>query len=52
VEVAGDTAVVTGNVFIRSHYGRKRSGGTSYRYSRHYEKRDGRWQIVTVFLRP
>jgi hypothetical protein len=51
-EVTGDTAVVTGNVFIRSSYGRDRSGGASYTYSREYEKRDGRWQIVTVNLRP
>ena len=50
--VTGDTAVVTGNVFIRSSYGHDRSGGASYTYSREYEKRDGRWRIVTVYLRP
>ena len=51
-EVNGDTAVVTGDVFIRSSYGYDRSGGASYTYSRQYEKRNGRWQIVTVYLRP
>ncbi len=51
-EVTGDTAVVTGNVFIRSTYGHDRSGGASYSYSREYQKRDGRWRIVTVYLRP
>ena len=51
-EVTGDTAVVTGNVFIRSSYGRDPSSGASYTYSREYEKRDGRWRIVTVYLRP
>lgn len=51
VEVTGDTAVVTGKVYIRSRKGARESGG-SYRYSREYEKRDGRWQIVTVYLRP
>jgi len=50
-EVTGDTAVVTGNVHIRSRNGVRESGG-SYRYSREYEKRDGRWRIVTVYLRP
>ena len=50
-EVTGDTAVVTGNVSIRSRNGSRESGG-SYRYSREYEKRGGRWQIVTVYLRP
>lgn len=50
-EVTGDTAVVTGNVSIRSHNG-SRESGASYSYSREYEKRDGRWQIVTVYVRP
>ena len=50
--VTGDTAVVTGDVFIRSRYGRSRSGGAAYSYSREYQKRDGRWQIVSVYLRP
>ena len=48
--VEGDTAIVTGDVFIRSSYGYDRSGGASYTYTRAYEKRDGRWQIVTVYL--
>ena len=52
VEVEGDAAVVTGEVFIRSSYGHDRYGGASYSYSREYEKRGGRWQIVTVRLRP
>lgn len=50
-EVKGDRAVVTGNVYIRSQYAHEYSGGASYRYSREYEKRDGRWQIVSVYLR-
>ncbi len=51
VEVTGDTAAVTGDAYIRSHKG-VRSSGSSYRYSREYEKKDGRWQIVTVYVRP
>ena len=48
--VTGDKAVVTGDVFIRSSYGYNNSDGASYRYRRAYEKRDGRWQIVSVYL--
>ncbi|HKQ52560.1 MAG TPA: nuclear transport factor 2 family protein [Pyrinomonadaceae bacterium] len=48
--VSGDTAVVTGDIFIRSSYGYHNSDGARYRYTREYEKRDGRWQIVTVYL--
>lgn len=50
VEVSGNTAVVTGDVFIRSSYGSRVSDGASYAYTRLYEKRDGRWQIVSVYL--
>jgi hypothetical protein len=51
-KVTGDTAVVTGDVYIRSSYGHDRSSGASYSYSREYEQRDGRWRIVTVYVRP
>jgi hypothetical protein len=50
-EVSGDTAVVTGDVYIKSHKGSRASCG-NYTYEREYEKRDGRWQIVSVYLRP
>lgn len=50
-KVTGDKAVVTGHVFIRSSYGHERSSGASYRYTREYEKRGGRWRIVSVYLR-
>ena len=52
VVVTGDTAVVTGTAFIRARDEEDWEPGRTYRYSRDYEKRDGRWQIVTVYVRP
>lgn len=52
VVVSGDTAVVTGTAFIKARDEEDWEPGRTYRYSRDYEKRDGRWQIVTVYIRP
>jgi hypothetical protein len=48
VEVNGNSAIVTGDAFIRSRYGDEEFVSTSYRFARNYEKRQGRWQIVSV----
>jgi ketosteroid isomerase-like protein len=51
VETSGDSAVVTGEAYIRSRYGDEESLTPVYRFTRNYEKRDGRWQIVSVQVR-
>jgi ketosteroid isomerase-like protein len=48
VEVNGESATVTGNAFIRSRYEDEESISPTYRFRRSYEKRNGRWQIVSV----
>jgi ketosteroid isomerase-like protein len=48
VEVDGDHATVRGEAFVRSRYGDEESTGPLYKFSRRYEKRQGRWQIVSV----
>lgn len=52
VEVNGESATVTGEAFIRSRYDDEQMIGPSYRFTRRYEKREGRWQIVSVRVRP
>jgi hypothetical protein len=52
VTVTGDTAVVTGRAYIKGSDEEPWEPGRAYGYSREYEKRDGRWQIVTVYIRP
>ncbi|HEY0378089.1 MAG TPA: nuclear transport factor 2 family protein [Pyrinomonadaceae bacterium] len=52
VNVTGDTAVVTGTAYIKGRDEESWEAGRTYRFSREYEKRDGRWQIVTVYIRP
>lgn len=51
VETNGDSAVVTGEAYIRSRYGDEESISPLYSFTRNYEKRDGRWQIVSVQVR-
>ncbi|HWS99086.1 MAG TPA: nuclear transport factor 2 family protein [Pyrinomonadaceae bacterium] len=52
VVVTGDTAVVSGTAFLKARDEEDWEPGRTYRFSRDYEKRDGRWQIVTVYVRP
>jgi ketosteroid isomerase-like protein len=51
VETGGDSAVVTGEAYIQSRYYDEESVSPVYRFTRNYEKRDGRWQIVSVQVR-
>jgi ketosteroid isomerase-like protein len=51
VEVNGDSAVLTGVASIESRYGDMEVHGLSYSFTRTYEKRQGRWQIVSVRIR-
>ncbi|HEY0322960.1 MAG TPA: nuclear transport factor 2 family protein [Pyrinomonadaceae bacterium] len=49
VTVDGDTARVTGRAVVHGHnYLGESSMTTPYSYERTYERRDGRWQIVSV----
>ena len=48
VEVKGDSATVTGDAFIRSRYEDEEQTTPTYKFKRSYEKRGGRWQIVSV----
>ncbi len=48
VDVDGDKAFVTGKAVVRGRYKQKEFVSPTYGYLRIYEKRDGRWQIVSV----
>jgi ketosteroid isomerase-like protein len=48
VAVNGDTAHVTGTAVVRGTYRGEPFVTTPYNYTRTYERRDGRWQIVSV----
>ena len=48
VEVNGDTATVKGTAYIQTRYNDEEYISPTYRFTRNYEKRDGRWQIVSV----
>jgi ketosteroid isomerase-like protein len=48
VAVDGDTAQVTGTAVVRSTYRGESYVTTPYSYTRSYERRNGRWQIVSV----
>lgn len=48
VTVDGDTARVTGKAVVHGNYLGEPSMTTPYSYVRTYERRDGRWQIVSV----
>jgi ketosteroid isomerase-like protein len=48
VTVTGDTARVTGEAVVRGNYRGRPFLTTPYNYVREYERRDGRWQIVSV----
>ncbi|HEX8142150.1 MAG TPA: nuclear transport factor 2 family protein [Pyrinomonadaceae bacterium] len=46
--VNGDAGVVTGRAVVRGRYGDQEFLSPPYRFMRRYEKRQGRWQIVSV----
>jgi uncharacterized protein involved in exopolysaccharide biosynthesis len=48
VEVNNDRAVVTGEAYTQTLQGDEEQTSPVYRFARSYEKRDGRWQIVSV----
>ncbi|HKC63217.1 MAG TPA: nuclear transport factor 2 family protein [Pyrinomonadaceae bacterium] len=48
VDVNGDTAVVRGKVYTQTSQGDVEFISPTYRFTRNFEKRDGRWQIVSV----
>lgn len=51
VEVNGERAIVTGRAMVEGHYGDREFSSPSYKFTRDYEKRQGRWQIVSVRVR-
>jgi ketosteroid isomerase-like protein len=51
VEVNGDSAIVTGEAYTQTlQFGLEKTSPL-YRFVREFEKRDGRWQIVSVTTR-
>ncbi|MGB9181975.1 MAG: nuclear transport factor 2 family protein [Pyrinomonadaceae bacterium] len=48
VEVNGDKATVTGVAVTEIRYKGEESASPPYKFTREYERRDGRWQIVSV----
>lgn len=48
IEVNGSTATVRGKAYVQTRWYDEESISPTYRFTRNYEKRDGRWQIVSV----
>ena len=48
VETNGDEGVVTGRAVVTGSYEGREFKSPPYRFTRRYEKRQGRWQIVSV----
>ncbi len=48
VSIHGDNAEVTGDAILTGRYGDREFTSPQYRFIREYEKRQGRWQIVSV----
>jgi ketosteroid isomerase-like protein len=48
IEVDGDRAYVTGRAVTKSRYHERKFVSRPYNYLRVYEKREGRWQMVSV----
>jgi ketosteroid isomerase-like protein len=48
VNVNGDQAELTGDAILTGRYGDEEFTSPQYRFIRQYEKRQGRWQIVSV----
>ncbi|MDX6695879.1 MAG: hypothetical protein QOF02_3482 [Blastocatellia bacterium] len=51
VSVSGDRALVSGEATVEGHYGDRQFASPVYSFIRQYEKRQGRWQIVSVTVR-
>jgi ketosteroid isomerase-like protein len=51
VRVNGESAWVTGEAVVEGHYGDREFASPVYSFTRQYEKRQGRWQIVSVTVR-
>ena len=52
VHVSGDEGVVTGRAVVTGRYEDREFRSPPYRFMRRYEKRQGRWQIVSVQFTP
>jgi ketosteroid isomerase-like protein len=50
--VNGDEGVVTGSAVVTGRYQDREFQSPPYRFTRRYEKRQGRWQIVSVQFAP
>lgn len=48
VTVSGDEGMVTGRAVVHGRYADHEFMSPPYRFARRYEKREGRWQIVSV----
>jgi ketosteroid isomerase-like protein len=48
VTVNGNVGMVTGHAVVRGRYVDQEFQSPPYRFARRYEKREGRWQIVSV----
>jgi len=48
VFVNGDEGMVTGRAVVHGRYADHEFVSPQYRYTRRYEKREGRWQIISV----
>jgi ketosteroid isomerase-like protein len=48
VRVVGNDAWVVGRARLHGRYAGRSLGGWEYDYTRHYELRDGRWQVVSM----
>lgn len=52
VHVSGDYGIVTGRAIVTGRYQDREFRSPPYRFMRRYEKRQGRWQIVSVQFTP
>ena len=52
VQVDGDEAVVTGQANVTCRYRGRESTSPDYGFIRTYQKREGRWQVVSVQIIP
>jgi ketosteroid isomerase-like protein len=52
VDVDGDKAFVSGRAVVRGRYKQREFVSPPYGYLRVYEKREGRWQIISVQATP
>jgi ketosteroid isomerase-like protein len=50
VEVKGDEAWVTGKARMRSRFKEREFTSPQYTFTRRYERRDGRWQVVSLVV--